>query len=164
MKKRTSNMSLNMHDDNDIAAARAEGRKEGFIEGEKTGREASYLEGKADGVKEGYEAGANEGRRMGAEDERARIKAILSHAEAKGREPSATHLALNTSMSVEDAVGALSGLGKTSGIAARASETITPLNGGEHVPAGNMQPGAESWASIAERLNAETLRRPGASR
>lgn len=157
-------MSLNMHDDNDIAAARAEGRKEGLSEGEKTGREAGYLEGKADGVKEGYEAGAIEGRRMGAEDERARIKAILSHAEAKGRETSATHLALNTPMSVEDAAGALSGLAKTSSIAARASETITPIAGGEHVPAENMQPGAVPWSSIADKLNAETQRRPGVAR
>ncbi len=164
MKKRTSNMSLNMHDDNDIATARAEGRKEGLIEGEKTGREAGYLEGKADGVKEGYEAGALEGRRMGAEDERARIKAILSHAEAKGREASATHLALNTPMSVEDVTGALSGLAKTSSIAARASETITPVAGSEHVPAENMQPGAVPWSSIADKLNAETQRRPGVAR
>jgi signal peptide peptidase SppA len=155
---------MDMYSEEDLARARAEARKEGLSEGEKTGREAGYLEGKTEGAKEGYEAGAVEGRRIGAEDERARIKAILTHPEAKSREASATHLALNTSMSVEDAAGALSGLAKTSSIAARASETITPLNGGEHVPAGNMQPGAESWASIADRLNAETLRRPGASR
>jgi signal peptide peptidase SppA len=164
VKKRTKNMSLNMHDDSDLAAARAEGHRLGLDEGRKAGFDEGFATGKAEGAKEGYEAGAVEGRRMGAEDERARIKAILTHPEAKSREASATHLALNTSMSVEDAAGALSGLAKTSSIATRASETITPLNGGEHVPAGNMQPGAESWASIADRLNAETLRRPGASR
>lgn len=155
---------MDMYSEEDLARARAEGRKEGLSEGEKTGREAGYLEGKADGVKEGYEAGANEGGRIGAEDERARIKAILTHPEAKGREASANHLALNTPMSVEDAAGALAGLAKSSTIAARAAGTVAPAAGAEHVPDENMQPGAVSWASIADKLNAETLRRPGASR
>jgi len=155
---------MDMYSEEDLARARAEGRKEGLSEGEKTGREAGYLEGKAEGAKEGYEAGANEGRRIGAEDERARIKTILTHPEAKGREASANHLALNTQMNSEDAAGALAGLAKTSGIAARAAGTIAPAAGTEHVPDENMQPGAVSWASIADRLNAETLRRAGASR
>jgi hypothetical protein len=155
---------MDMYSEEDLARARAEGRKEGLSEGQKTGRETGYLEGKADGAKEGYEAGANEGRGMGAEDERARIKAILTHPEAKGREASANHLALNTPMNSEDAAGALAGLAKTSGIAARAAGTIAPTAVTEHVPDENMQPGAVSWASVADRLNAETLRRADASR
>ncbi len=101
---------------------------------------------------------------MGAEDERARIKAILTHPEAKGREASANHLALNTPMNSEDAAGTLAGLAKTSGIAARAVGTVAPTAEAGHVPDENMQPGAVSWTSIADRLNAATLRRPGASR
>jgi hypothetical protein len=127
-------------------------------------RRRLYLEGKADAAKQGYEVCADEGRRMGSDVERARIKAILTLPGAKGREASANHLALNTPMSAEEASGALAGLGKTGGISARAAGTIAPAAGAEHVPNENMQPGAVSWASIADRLNAETRRRAGASR
>jgi ClpP class serine protease len=151
---------MNMHSDEDLARARTEGKAEGLTEG----REAGFAAGKADGVKEGYEAGAAEGRRMGAEDERARIKAILSHPEAIGREASARHLALNTSMSIEDAAGVLAGVAKSTGIAARATETVTAASSVGDVPAENVQPGAASWASIADELNAEIGRRAGAAR
>lgn len=59
---------------------------------------AAHAEGRAVGMK------------AGAEAERGRIKAILTADEAKGREASAQHLALSTSMSVEDVKGALAGL------------------------------------------------------
>lgn len=55
-------------------------------------------EGRADGVKEG------------AKTERSRIQSIVGLDEAKGREPSAQHLAFNTDMSVDDAKGVLAGL------------------------------------------------------
>ena len=152
---------MNMHSDEDLARARAEGKAEGLTEG----HEAGFAAGKADGAKDGYEAGAVEGRRMGAEDERARIKAILAHPEATGREASARHLALNTSMSVEDAAGVLAGVAKSNGIAARAADTATIAMDIGDVPAGNIaQPGAASWASIADELNAEIGRRAGAAR
>jgi signal peptide peptidase SppA len=151
---------MNMHSDEDLARARAEGKAEGLTEG----REAGFAAGKAEGAKDGYEAGATEGRRMGAEDERARIKAILSHPEAVGREASARHLALNTSMSVEDAAAVLAGVAKSSGIAARAAETVTGASHVGDVPNENIQPGAASWASIADELNAEVGRRAGAAR
>jgi signal peptide peptidase SppA len=156
----TKGTRMNMHSDEDLARARVEGKAEGLTEG----REAGFAAGKAEGAKEGYEAGAAEGRRMGAEDERARIKAILAHPEATGRETSARHLALNTSMSVEDAAGVLAGVAKSTGIAARAAETVTAASGVGDVPAENMQPGAASWASIADELNAEVGRRAGAAR
>jgi len=151
---------MNMHSDEDLARARAEGKAEGLSEG----REAGFATGKAEGAKEGYEAGAAEGRRMGAEDERARIAAILSHPEAAGREASARHLALNTSMTVEDAAGVLVGVAKSTGIAARAAETVTAASHVGDVPNENMQPGAASWALIADELNAEVGRRAGAPR
>lgn len=50
------------------------------------------------------------GIKAGSTAERERIKAILTCEDAKGREASALHLALATSMSVEDARGALAGL------------------------------------------------------
>jgi len=151
---------MNMHSDEDLARARAEGKAEGLTEG----REAGFAAGKAEGAKEGYTAGAAEGRRMGAEDERARIKAILAHPEATGRETSARHLALNTSMSVEDAAGVLAGVAKSTSIAARAVETVTGASHVGDVPNQNMQPGAASWASIADELNGEVGRRAGAAR
>jgi signal peptide peptidase SppA len=156
----TKGTRMNMHSDEDLARARAEGKVEGLTEG----REVGFAGGKADGAKEGYEAGAAEGRRMGAEDERARIKAIFSHPEAVGREASARHLALNTSMSVEDVAGVLAGVAKSIGIAARATETVKAASSVGDAPAENMQPGAASWASIADELNAEIGRRAGAAR
>jgi signal peptide peptidase SppA len=151
---------MNMHSDEDLARARAEGKAEGLAEG----REAGLLAGKAEGAKEGYEAGAAEGRRMGAEDERARIKAILAHPEAAGREASARHLALNTAMSVEDAAGVLAGVARSTSIAARAVETVTGTSHVGDAPNETIQPGAASWASIADELNAEVGRRAGAAR
>jgi signal peptide peptidase SppA len=159
--RRMKGTRMNMHSDDDLARARAEGKAEGLNEG----REAGLLAGKAEGAKEGFEAGAVEGRRIGAEDERARIKAILAHPEAAGREASARHLALNTAMSVEDAAGVLAGVARSTGIAARAAETATVALDAGDIPAGNIpQPGAASWASIANELNAEIIRRPGAAR
>lgn len=155
---------MNMHSDEDLARARAEGKAEGLTEGRETGQAAGFAAGKAEGAKEGYEAGAAEGRRMGAEDERARIKAILAHPEATGREASARHLALNTSMSVEDVAGVLAGVAKSTSIAARAVETVAAASHVGDVPNENMQPGAASWASIADELNAEIGRRAGAAR
>jgi Periplasmic serine proteases (ClpP class) len=52
----------------------------------------------------------DEGRAEGARAERERIGAILALDEAKGREASARHLALNTDLSAEAAKGVLAGL------------------------------------------------------
>ncbi|ASD51931.1 head maturation protease [Pseudomonas phage PspYZU01] len=48
-----------------------------------------------------------EGTQAGVTAERARISGILGHAEAKDRSELATHLAMNTNMSVEEAAGIL---------------------------------------------------------
>ena len=121
--KGTQNM-LHMHSDEDILKAKAEGKDEGMAEGRKAGHELGFAEGRAQGLKEGHEAGIAEGTKAGATAERERIKAILGHPEAVGREASAQHLALNTSMSVEDAAGVLLGVSKTSSISSRATETV----------------------------------------
>lgn len=52
----------------------------------------------------------DEGRAAGIVDERSRISAILALDEAKGREASAQHLALNTDLTADAAKGVLSGL------------------------------------------------------
>lgn len=58
--------------------------------------------------------GVTEGRKEGATAERGRISAILGLDEAKGREASAQHLALNTELTADDAKGVLSGLPEAS--------------------------------------------------
>jgi signal peptide peptidase SppA len=61
---------------------------------------------RAEGVTEGTSAGTL----AGAAAERTRISGILSSDEAKGREASATHLALSTDLSADAAKGVLSGI------------------------------------------------------
>ena len=51
----------------------------------------------------GYEAGKQDGLKVGAEQERARISAILNHEHAAGREAQAKVLAVETGMSAEEA-------------------------------------------------------------
>lgn len=68
-----------------------------------------FVEGKAEGVK------------IGAQDERARIAAILTHAETDGRRALAEHLAFKTGNTVEDAVALLTAAPK------QATGAINPL-------------------------------------
>jgi signal peptide peptidase SppA len=142
-----------IYDEDDLAAAQAKGQREGDAEGyargvkdgEARGRDAA----KAEGVDEGKKAGAAEG----ASAERARIKAIVESDAAKGRASSALHLALNTSLSADEAAAALAGVGLDtpsagvgSPIGARAAQTI--------VDTGQKSAGGSLWAKAVEKVNA----------
>jgi len=61
-----------------------------------------------------------------AADERTRIKSILTHAESKGRETLANHLAYETDLSVEQCVGMLKASPKAADSAAPASTGNSP--------------------------------------
>lgn len=54
----------------------------------------------------------NEGAKAGAESERARINAILTHKESEGRRAQAEHLAFKTAMTVEDAAALMAASAK----------------------------------------------------
>lgn len=60
-----------------------------------------------------HSQGVATGTQAGAQVERDRIRAILTSEEAKGRETSAQHLALNTAIGADDARAALGGLAVT---------------------------------------------------
>ena len=83
----------------DLDAARATGRTEG------------HTAGKA----EGHAAGLEEGTKAGAVSERARIKAIVGSADAKGREGLAAHFAYDTDLAAETADAALKASSKSAG-------------------------------------------------
>jgi signal peptide peptidase SppA len=121
---------MNLHSDEDMARARAEGRAEGLEEGRKAGHDAGFAAGKAEGLTEGRAAGLEEGKGLGAIAERERVSAILASPEAKGRESSAQHLALKTGMTLAEAEGVLAGVARSSSIGARAAETV--ITGGDH--------------------------------
>lgn len=55
----------------------------------------------------GFDEGKGEGAKAGADAERARVSAILTHAEAGGRRTLAEHLAFKTTQSVDEAVAML---------------------------------------------------------
>lgn len=59
-----------------------------------------------------------EGQKLGAANERARIMAVLTHAEADGREATAKHLAFATDMTAEAAGSLMATLPKTKPVAA----------------------------------------------
>ena len=168
---------MNMYSQADIDAATAEGKAAGLAEGKAAGIEQGKAEGHAAGVTEGKAAGLEEGKAAGATAERERIKGIIGCEEAKGREASALHLALNTPSSVADAQGVLAGLSKAvpaSGIASRQSEAIVSpgaagvdtgeqggASGSSHLADAGKSPkqaGAVPWDSIAAALNAEGKR------
>lgn len=72
--------------------------------------QADLDKARAEGVTEGKTIAAKEASASGAKAERDRIAGILSCDEAKGREASAQHLALNTDMTIDAAKGALAGI------------------------------------------------------
>ncbi|MDP3228509.1 MAG: S49 family peptidase [Acidovorax sp.] len=76
---------------------------------------------------EGHAAGVIEGTTKGATDERARIGAILTHANAAGREATAREFALSTNMDAETA-GKLLATVPADGKAAAAAAAATTLN------------------------------------
>ena len=115
-------MTDRLYDETDVQKAHAIGRAEGLQEGHEQGlREAKvagagFAEGKAQGFKEGY-AESREAFRQ-------RAKAILESPAAKGREQAAMHLAMETSLSADDAIGALATMPSKSAIGARAAMTV----------------------------------------
>lgn len=156
-------MRMDIHSDEDLAHARAEGKNEGLAEGRDTGHKLGHAEGKAEGFKEGHEAGLAEGSKSGASAERERIRSIMTHAEAQGRESTAQHFALNTDMSVDAAVGALAGVPKSAAVAsigARSANTINTaaVDTGEVDPNTPKQAGAISVDSVMAAVNAEAKR------
>jgi len=78
---------------------------------EKAALDAARAEGRTEGEKAGLEAGKKEG----ATAERARIKAILSAEEAKGREDLASYYAFDTDDAPEKAVAAMAKAPKAAG-------------------------------------------------
>jgi hypothetical protein len=91
-------------------------------------------------------------RAEGAAQERARIVAITSLPEAKGREPQALALALEAAVSAEAAAKILATIPLNSGIAARASGM--PEAGGNEPPATRSDARA-AWGKIAAKINGE---------
>lgn len=69
--------------------------------------QAAIATAREEGRVTGHAEGKSEGMTLGATAERERISAILGSEEAKGRESQAMYFATKTSMSVEDATGAL---------------------------------------------------------
>lgn len=139
--RRSSYRSMKMFDQDDLDRAKAQG--------------------KAEGLAEGKAAGLEEGAKAGASAERERIKAILAHPEAQGRETAAQHMALNSELSVEMVAGVLAGVPKASSIGARQSDVLSnvAVDTGEGANAGApAQNGAVAWDDIASRLNAEARR------
>jgi signal peptide peptidase SppA len=159
-KGRASNRSMKMFDQTDLDRARTEGQHAGVTEGNNVGRETGFKEGKAAGVAEGHKAGLAEGLATGAKAERGRIVAILGHGDAKGRETTAQHFALNTDMSLDAAVGALAGVPKTTSVAARAAATVLgefPVETGEKSNTTN----ASLWKNAVDVVNKEEARNSG---
>lgn len=56
---------------------------------------------------EGFNAGKAEGVKLGADEAKARISAILGHENAKGRTKLAQHLAFNSTMPTEEAIATM---------------------------------------------------------
>ncbi|WP_438278088.1 S49 family peptidase [Nitrobacter sp.] len=91
--------------------------------------EAARAEGHAQGHAEGMAAGKTEGEKAGAIAACSRAKTILDHAEAKGREDLARHLAFDTDMSAEAAVAMLGKAPKAAAATpSRLSGDLTPPN------------------------------------
>jgi signal peptide peptidase SppA len=121
---------------------------------------------RAEGHAAGHAAGLAEGSKAGAAAERERIGAILGCEEAKGREASASHLALSTDLSLDAAKGVLAGLQPASAAASldarMAGRTDLALDA-DAPPAG--QAGAKpedtaSWDDIATSMNARLFPAP----
>lgn len=161
MKGKTSMSNLAMHTDDEMGQAIAEAKTAALAEGREAGHKAGLAEGHAAGVKEGHEAGLSEGRKVGADAERERIRSIMTHDEAKGREATAQHFALNTDMSVEAAIGALSGVPKVgaTSIGARAVGTVSAaVDVGDADQNRPKQAGAIAVDEVMKAVNAESRR------
>lgn len=102
---------------------------------------------------EGHAAGVIEGTAKGASDERARISAILTHANATGREATAREFALNTDMNAETAAKVLATVptdGKAAATAAAAT-TLSQMAAGQTVASEGGGDGGGQKLSLAQR-------------
>lgn len=84
--------------------------------------------------------------------ERARMSAILSCEEAKGREALANHLALNTEMSVEDAKGVLAAAGPAAPAKAAANPFETAMEQTANPRVGSDTAAANAEADPVQRI------------
>lgn len=134
----------------DLDRARAEGHKAGHEEGHKAG------------LAEGQKIGMDAGRVEGAKAERDRVKSILGHEEAKGRESTAQHFALNTDLGLEAAVGALTGVPNLSALESRAGSVHTAIVEATGAKPANApkQAGTVSWDTIAAKVNGKGVATP----
>jgi ClpP class serine protease len=107
--------------------------------------------------------------------ERARIRAIFTCPQAKGREASARHLALETTLSAVDALAALTGLPTAVDSARGARMRLVPRPAVRPSPATELPDEAQrqaaveaGWAGVAAKLNArlppDAVPKPAASR
>ncbi len=116
-------------------------------------------------------AGHASGLTAGASAERARIAAILGCEAAKGRDALAAYYAFETDDSAEKAGAALAKApaanaappAPVASIADRHAETaiLTRVEGSAAATGAPKQPGAVTWSSVADSLNAEAARATG---
>jgi len=102
---------------------------------------------------EGHAAGVIEGTAKGATDERTRIGAILTHANATGREATAREFALSTNMDAETAGKLLASVptdGKAAAAAAAAT-TLTQMAAGQTVCSEGGGDGGAPKQTLAQR-------------
>ncbi|KJK03574.1 Clp protease ClpP [Pseudomonas sp. 21] len=114
-----------------------------------TGITADTLTPAADTVQPAPAAGG--GQPTPAASERERISGILQHAEAKGREGLAQHLAFNTSVGVEEAVATLKAAAQSGGDRLDSSTALDRLMASEG------QPAAGAAGEFAEPSEAEQI-------
>lgn len=126
--------------------------------GPRTMTERTYTQAEADALvatarAEGEAAGRKAGETAGASAATARVRAILTHEEAQGREPLAQRLALETDMTAEAAVAVMQTSPKAATPKPPAiSERSAPaLAGIDNKPP--QQDAAASWDAIYERQN-----------
>ena len=97
--------------------------------------------------------GHAEGVKAGATGERQRISAILKAEEARGREPQATTMALDTDLSAEDAKKILAASPKGSAIPPIADRSAGPEIGAGATPAVSSDAGRKGWNKAVEAAN-----------
>ena len=97
--------------------------------------------------------GHAEGVKAGATGERQRISAILKAEEARGREPQATTMALDTDLSAEDAKKILAASPKGSAVPPIADRSAGPEIGSAANPAPSSDGGRKGWTKAVETAN-----------
>lgn len=106
--------------------------------------------------KAAVEAATSEGKKAGAEEERARLKAITGSEEAKGREAAALNLALNSTMTADETKAVLATMPKTADAARAGGSPIGLVTGGK--TEGGEAKADHGWGDIAADLNKSIAR------